>query len=92
MQNIRFILSHFEEPTFPRTITARNTTRDVTQLKVVYSEEEMLRTYEQSKFIDCRVSIYRSSLATQNCHDDQYPHVTHDHHPDGLVGPRLDHH
>jgi hypothetical protein len=74
-QNIRFILSHFEEPIFPRTITARSTACDATQLKVVYNEEEMLRTYEQSKFIDCRVSIYRSSLARQKCHDHQNPQV-----------------
>jgi len=70
-QNIRFILSHFEEPIFPRIITARSTTCDATQFKVVYNEKEMLRTYEQSKFIDCRVSIHRSSYATQKCHDNQ---------------------
>jgi hypothetical protein len=69
-QNIRFILSHFKEPIFPRTISSRNTMYDATQFKVAYSEEEMLRTYEQSKFIDCRVSIYRSSYA-QECPEDQ---------------------
>jgi hypothetical protein len=72
-QNIKFILSHFKEPIFPRIITSRSTKGDETQFKVVYNEEEMLRTYEESKFIDCRVSIYRSSLITQKCHDDQNP-------------------
>jgi hypothetical protein len=74
-QNIKFILSHFKEPIFPRIITSRSTKGDETQFKVVYNEEEMLRTYEESKFIDCRVSIYRSSLITQKCHDDQNPQV-----------------
>jgi hypothetical protein len=70
-QNIRFILSHFKEPPFPRTITSRNTTHGGTQFKVVYDEKEMFRTYEQSEFIDCRVSIYRSSYHTEECHDDE---------------------
>ena len=70
-QNIRFILSHFKEPIFPRTITSRSTTCDGTQFKVVYNEKEMFRTYEQSKFIDCRVSVYRSSYATEECHEDE---------------------
>ena len=44
---------------------------DGTQFKVVYDEKEMFRTYEQSKFIDCRVSIYRSSHPKEECHDDE---------------------
>jgi hypothetical protein len=71
MQNIRFILSHFKEPVFPRTISSINTAYYGTQFKVVYDEKEMFRTYEQSKFIDCGVSIYRSSYATEECHDDE---------------------
>src|SRR5712691_4637287 len=70
-QNIRFILSHFKEPAFPRTITSRSTTCDGTQFKVVYDEKEMFRTYQESKFIDCRVSIHRSSYATEECHDNE---------------------
>ena len=54
---------------------SRSTKGDERQFKVVSNEEEMLRTYEESKFIDCRVSIYRSSLITQKCHDDQNPQV-----------------
>ena len=69
-QNIRFILNHFKEPIFPRTVSSRSTTYDATQFKVVYNEEEMFRIYKQSKFIDCRVSIYRSSYA-QECPEDQ---------------------
>src|SRR5215469_2145449 len=74
-QNIKFILSHFKEPVFPRIITSRSTKGEETQFKVVYNEEEILRTYEESKFIDCRVSIYRSSLITQKYQDDQNPQV-----------------
>jgi len=70
-QNIRFILSHFKEPTFPRTITSRSTMCDGTQFKVVYDEKEMFRTYEQSKFIDCRVSIYPSLYATKEYYNDK---------------------
>src|SRR6266487_1821674 len=70
-EGIKCILSHFKEPIFPRTIRSINTTYHGTQFKVVYDEKEMFRTYEQSKFIDCRVSIYRSSYPTEECHDDE---------------------
>jgi len=70
-QNIRFILSHFKEPPFPRTISSTNTTYHGTQFKVVYDEKEMFRTYEQSKFIDCRVSIYSSLYATKEYYNDK---------------------
>ena len=65
-QNIRFILSHFKEPLFPRTITARSTTCDGTQFKVVYDEKEMFRTYEQSKFIDLGKEAYIDHHTLQN--------------------------
>jgi len=48
-----------------------NTAYYGTQFKVVYDEKEMFRTYEQSKFIDCRVSLYRSSYPTEQCNDDE---------------------
>jgi hypothetical protein len=69
-QNIRFILNHFKGPIFPRIISSRSTMYGATQFKVVYNEKEMIRIYEQSEFIDCRVSIYPSSYA-QECPDDQ---------------------
>jgi hypothetical protein len=50
-QNIRFILSHFKEPIFPRTISSRSTAYNATQFKVVYNEKEMFRFHEHSKFI-----------------------------------------
>ena len=64
-EGIKCILSHFKEPIFPRTIRSINTTFHGTQFKVVYDEKQMFRTYEQSKFIDCRVSIYPSLYATK---------------------------
>jgi hypothetical protein len=58
-----FLSSHLEQ-------SKKSTEYDATQFNVAYSEEEMLRTYEQSKYIDCRVSIYRS------------PYVKYDHQAD----------
>lgn len=70
-KGIKFTLSHFKKPIFPRIITSRSPTYDGPQIKVVYNEKEMFRTYEQSKFIDCRVSMYRSSYATEEYHYDE---------------------
>jgi len=70
-EGIKFILSHFKVPIFPRTISSTNTTYHATQLKVVYNEKEMFRTYEQSNFIDCGVSIRPSLHATKEYYTDQ---------------------
>jgi hypothetical protein len=70
-QGIKCILSHFKEPIFPRTISSINTAYYGAQFKVVYDEKEMFRTYEQSKFIDCRVSIYSSLYATKEYYNDK---------------------
>jgi ribosomal protein S19 len=64
-EGIKFILSHFKQPIFPRTISSINTVYYGAQFKVVYSEKEMLRVYEQSKFIDCGVRICKSLSATK---------------------------
>jgi hypothetical protein len=70
-EGIKYILNHFKEPVFPRIVRSINTTYHGTQFKVVYDEKEMFRTYEQSKFIDCRVSIYPSLDATKEYYDDK---------------------
>lgn len=70
-EGIKCILSHFKEPIFPRTIRSINTTYHGSQFKVVYDEKQMFRTYEQSKFIDCRVSIYPSLYATKEYSNDK---------------------
>jgi len=68
-QNIGFILSHFKEPIFPRVISSRSIICDGTEFQVVHNEEDMFEAYEQSKFIDCRVSVCRSSNLKHDCHE-----------------------
>lgn len=56
-ENIQFILSHFQEPLFPRTISTQESggrqilVNDVNQ---IYYE------FEKSKFIDCRINAFPS--------------------------------
>jgi hypothetical protein len=54
---LNFILNHFEEPLFPRTIS---TYRSEARQFEVFSREEMIKAYEQSDLLDCRVNAYRS--------------------------------
>ena len=54
---LNFILNHFEEPLFPRTIS---TYRSEGRQFEVFSKEEMIKAFEQSDFLDCRVNAYRS--------------------------------
>ncbi|MGC1933248.1 MAG: hypothetical protein WA667_30105 [Candidatus Nitrosopolaris sp.] len=65
-KGIKFILSHFNEPVFPRTISSTNTPCYGPKFKIVYNEKEMLRAYEHSNFIDCRVSINPSLNNSKN--------------------------
>jgi hypothetical protein len=65
-QNVEFILSHFKEPIFPRVISSRSIISEGTEFQVVYNEEDMFEAYEQSNFIDCRVSVSRSSKLKHN--------------------------
>lgn len=55
-KGIKFILGHFKEPVFPRTISSTNSHYG-SKFKIVYNKNEMLRAYENSNFIDCRVSV-----------------------------------
>jgi len=54
---IDFILNHFEEPLFPRTISTYIS--EGKQFEV-FSKEEMIKAFEQSDFLDCRVNAYPS--------------------------------
>ena len=54
---IDFILTHLEEPLFPRTIS---TYRSEGKQFEVFSKEEMIKAFEQSDFLDCRVNAYPS--------------------------------
>ena len=54
---IDFILNHLKEPLFPRTISTY--TSEGRQFEV-FSKEEMIKAFEQSDFLDCRVNAYAS--------------------------------
>jgi Primase X len=56
-EGLNFILKHFEEPLFPRTISTYATLGGQFE---VFSKEEVLRAYEQSDFLDCRINAYPS--------------------------------
>lgn len=56
-ENVQFILSHCDEPLFPRTISTFATGgRQID----VGSFEEMVAMYEQGDYLDCRVNAYNS--------------------------------
>jgi len=52
-----FILGHFEEPLFPRTIS-----RFQTQNRQVeaFNKENTVNLFEYSKFVDCKINAYPS--------------------------------
>jgi hypothetical protein len=56
-EGLNFILKHFEKPLFPRTISTYATQGGQFE---VFSKEEVLRAYEQSDFLDCRINAYPS--------------------------------
>ena len=51
---LEFIISHFEEPLFPRKIM----TKRLEYQKKVYSKSEALTYFQQSEFLDCRINAY----------------------------------
>ena len=55
--NVDFILNHFRNRLFPRTIST-NKSRGK-QLEV-FGKDEMITAYEDSSFVDCRVNAYPS--------------------------------
>ena len=54
-QGLDFILSHFQEPLWPRTIATKMS--DDRQIPV-YSRTEALELFRESDWIDCRISAY----------------------------------
>ena len=54
---LNFILNHLTEPLFPRTIS---TYRSEGRQFEVFSKEEMIKAFEQSDFLDCRVNAHHS--------------------------------
>lgn len=54
-EGLDFILGHFSEPIFPRTIS---TTATYGAQVLVYSKEEALARFEAANLLDCRVNAY----------------------------------
>jgi hypothetical protein len=54
-EGLDFILEHFEEPKFPRTISTKATEN---KQVIVYSKEEVLRYFRESNYLDCRISAF----------------------------------
>jgi hypothetical protein len=55
LAGLDFILSHFKEPIFPRTISTKLTEN---KQIVVYSREEALERFEAAEWLDCKISAY----------------------------------
>ena len=54
--DLDYILAHFQEPIFPRTISTKTTQgRQI----LVNSREEALARFAQSTYLDCRISAYQ---------------------------------
>ena len=54
-EGLKFILTHFEEPLWPRTISTRTTKGSQV---LVYSKEEAFARFKQANYLDCRISAY----------------------------------
>ena len=55
-QNLNFILSHFQEPIFPRNIM----TKALGYQKEAFNIEEVLEYFRKSNYEDCRINAYPS--------------------------------
>jgi hypothetical protein len=53
-EGLDFIISHFEEPVWPRAIFTKTLGKQYT----VYSREKALARFKQSNLLDCRVNAY----------------------------------
>jgi Primase X len=53
-EGLDFILSHFEQPLWPRTIFTHTLGRQL----LVYNTQEALARFKQANFIDCRINAY----------------------------------
>jgi hypothetical protein len=55
VEGFDYLLSHFKEPIWPRTISTKTT--DKRQI-LVYSKEGALARFKQANWLDCRISAY----------------------------------
>ncbi len=56
-ENLQFILNHFQEPLFPRTISTQLSGGRQIQ---VYDINQIYDEFEKSKFTDCRINAFAS--------------------------------
>ena len=56
LDGLDFVLSHFQEPIFPRKIT----TKELGYQVEVFNKEEALGYYKSSNYEDCRINAYPS--------------------------------
>jgi len=64
-EGLDFILSHFEDFVWPRTISTKMTRgRQI----LVFNKEEALARFTQSNFLDCRISAYPNTKYTRRTH------------------------
>ncbi len=54
IKDIDYILSHFEEPIFPREMMTATSNGKFS----VNSKEEMFKKYKEANFVDCRINAY----------------------------------
>lgn len=55
-ENVDFILSHFQNPLFPRKIM----TKCLGYQTEVFNKDELLNKFEQSNYEDCRINAFPS--------------------------------
>jgi Primase X len=53
-EGLDFIVGHFEEPIWPRTIFTHTLGRQL----LIYNKQEALARFKQANFIDCRINAY----------------------------------
>ena len=59
-EGLHFILSHFEEPIWPRTISTHATKG--AQI-LIYNKEETIARYRRANLLDCRINAYSPVIA-----------------------------
>lgn len=72
--NLDYILGHFQEPIFPRTISTKMTQN---RQLVVYSRQEALARFAQANFLDCRISAYPPNATVNPSATERFQGLTH---------------
>lgn len=68
LEGLDFILDHFEEPIWPRTISTKTTQgRQIP----VYNKQEAIARYKAANFLDCRINAYHYDSTINKNNDRQ---------------------